>query len=432
MSASPKKGRQRTSSTDSHSSDVSVGDRRRSRIRAKFHRSSVTGASDLGSETSGSVYSVASTIPASLPPINRMAVLRTPDSCFKDLDQFFPYIPHYFKVGPMRVHYVDEYIPSQSSNGVPSKTVVLLHGALTWSYLYRKMITPLVQAGVRVIALDLPGHGKSDKLTSSNTSLLHLQVAAVRHFLTTFFTPEMDVTLVAHGWGGTVASITLAEMGEFQNKVTRLVLMNTFLPPHQEESTGREIENSLLAATWFYCFRTMTSVSTMIRSASAVSTRKSIGVSESRGYDAPYPTLNHRQAPSALPRILPLPLFSDPLILRIRELAPFLNKTPMVRELFTNNADVEVETEKAKLFLADYAKRVRTWVDGRIGGANIVRARERALVIWGRQDRLWGGLGTWFADLMGCRCVYLDGAGHYLPEDDPTAVVEHLLEFIKN
>ena len=42
-------------------------------------------------------------------------------------------------------------------------TFLLLHGEPTWSYLYRRMIPPLVGAGYRVVAPDLIGFGRSDK-----------------------------------------------------------------------------------------------------------------------------------------------------------------------------------------------------------------------------------------------------------------------------
>ena len=38
-----------------------------------------------------------------------------------------------------------------------------MHGQPVWSYLYARMIPFLVKAGIRVIAPDLPGYGKSDK-----------------------------------------------------------------------------------------------------------------------------------------------------------------------------------------------------------------------------------------------------------------------------
>jgi hypothetical protein len=59
----------------------------------------------------------------------------------------------------------------------PHVTVLLCHGQPTWSYLYRKIISPLVAAGYRCVAPDLIGFGKSDKhvLKSAYTYETHVK-----------------------------------------------------------------------------------------------------------------------------------------------------------------------------------------------------------------------------------------------------------------
>ena len=89
-----------------------------------------------------------------------MKTLRTPEERFDNLPGY-PFDPHYLDVdetegGRLRIHYVDE----GPKNAAP---VVLFHGEPTWSYLYRKVIPVLVNAGLRVLAPDLVGFGKSDK-----------------------------------------------------------------------------------------------------------------------------------------------------------------------------------------------------------------------------------------------------------------------------
>src|SRR5258705_1258090 len=110
---------------------------------------------------------------ALLPPIHdskplvqrstTMDVLRTPDERFAGLPDF-PFAPHYVEVdsgdgGKLRMHYLDE----GPSDG---EVVLLLHGEPSWSYLYRWMIPVLADAGLRAMALDLVGFGRSDKPTS--------------------------------------------------------------------------------------------------------------------------------------------------------------------------------------------------------------------------------------------------------------------------
>lgn len=43
------------------------------------------------------------------------------------------------------------------------RSVVLIHGIPTWSYLWRNVIPPLIQNGLEIIAIDLLGYGYSDK-----------------------------------------------------------------------------------------------------------------------------------------------------------------------------------------------------------------------------------------------------------------------------
>jgi hypothetical protein len=81
--------------------------------------------------------------------------LRTPDARFADLVDW-PFEARYVELDGLRQAYVDE-------GPADGPVVLLLHGQPSWSYLYRKMIPPLVDAGFRVIAMDHLGMGRSDK-----------------------------------------------------------------------------------------------------------------------------------------------------------------------------------------------------------------------------------------------------------------------------
>ncbi|MGI8661579.1 MAG: alpha/beta fold hydrolase, partial [Acidimicrobiales bacterium] len=91
-----------------------------------------------------------------------MEILRTPDDRFADLSGY-DFEPNYVEVAAsdgsgdnLRVHYLDVA-------GTSGETVLLLHGEPSWSYLYRKVIPPLVAGGHRCVAPDLVGFGRSDK-----------------------------------------------------------------------------------------------------------------------------------------------------------------------------------------------------------------------------------------------------------------------------
>jgi haloalkane dehalogenase len=100
-------------------------------------------------------------------------VARTPDERFVDLADY-PFKPHCVTIdagdgSKLRLHYVDER-PSEPAKA-SGETVLLLHGNPTWSYLYRHVISPLVAAGHRCIAVDLVGMGsRTSRRTGSCTT----------------------------------------------------------------------------------------------------------------------------------------------------------------------------------------------------------------------------------------------------------------------
>src|SRR5689334_11788731 len=144
-----------------------------------------------------------------------MEILRTPDDRFAALPGF-PYAPRYAEVGELRVGYVDE--------GPRDGAVVLcLHGEPSWSYLYRKMIPPLVDAGLRVVAPDLVGFGRSDKPASRDDYTFQRHVDWMAGFLDAI--DLRDVTLFCQDWGGLIG---LRLVAEDPGRFARVVASNTF------------------------------------------------------------------------------------------------------------------------------------------------------------------------------------------------------------
>jgi haloalkane dehalogenase len=147
-----------------------------------------------------------------------MEALRTPDECFAGLTDW-PYEPHYVEVGDgLRMAYVDE-------GPRDADPVLLLHGEPSWSYLYRKMIPPLVEAGHRVVAPDLIGFGRSDKPTAIGDYTYERHVA-----WTTSLVDQLDlreITLFCQDWGGLIG---LRLVAENPDRFARVVASNTFLP----------------------------------------------------------------------------------------------------------------------------------------------------------------------------------------------------------
>jgi haloalkane dehalogenase len=151
----------------------------------------------------------------------RPGILRTPDICFADLPGY-DFAPHYIdiadsRLGALRMHYVDE-----GERDAP--VVLMLHGNLTWSYLYRKMIGPVVAAGYRVIAPDMIGFGKSDKPASRADYGFDRFVAWMRAFVEAI--DLRDVNLVCQDWGGPIG---LRVVAQCPDRFATILATNTLL-----------------------------------------------------------------------------------------------------------------------------------------------------------------------------------------------------------
>ena len=145
-----------------------------------------------------------------------MTILRTPNERFAHLPDY-PFGEHYALLrGGLRMHYVDE------GSG---EVELMLHGEPTWSYLYRKMIPILTAAGYRVIAPDLIGFGKSDKILEADA----YSYASHAGWLTELIESLrlQNITLVCQDWGGLLG---LRIVGQHPEWFARVVAANTFLP----------------------------------------------------------------------------------------------------------------------------------------------------------------------------------------------------------
>ncbi len=149
-----------------------------------------------------------------------MQYVRTDDSRFENL-RGYPFEPNYVEVpdlegGALRMHYVDEGA---------GEVILCIHGQPSWSYLYRKMIPILVNAGYRVIAPDLIGFGKSDKPTLRENYTYANHVVWVKALIEGL--DLKDITLFCQDWGGLIG---LRVAAENQDRFARLIPANTGLP----------------------------------------------------------------------------------------------------------------------------------------------------------------------------------------------------------
>lgn len=210
--------------------------------------------------------------------------VRTPEERFQGLDDF-PYEPRYVDVDGLRMAYVDV-----GDRAAP--TLLLMHGEPTWSYLYRRMIPPLVAAGYRCVAPDLIGFGRSDKPTGQDDYTYARHVAWVEAFVRS--TGLDDVVLFAQDWGGLIG---LRVVAASPDRFRAVCAANTALPVGEPLGEG--------FAMWLAMSQQFDFTQTGGLIDQAVQTRE-LTASEQAAYTAPFPTSAHTAGPVAFPRLVPI------------------------------------------------------------------------------------------------------------------------------
>src|SRR6516165_2662988 len=213
-----------------------------------------------------------------------MKVLRTPEERFAGLPDF-GYQPRYADAGGLRLAYVEAGPPA----GEP---VLLLHGEPSWSFLYRKVIPVLAEAGLRVIAADLVGFGRSDKPAEVTDHSYARHVEWVRAFA--FDALGLSgVTLVGQDWGGLIG---LRLVAEHPDRFARVVAANTGLP------TG----DQPMPDVWLR-FRQVVAKAPELGISRLVQAgcRTALANEVLAAYEAPFPDETFKSGPRAMPTLVP-------------------------------------------------------------------------------------------------------------------------------
>lgn len=215
-----------------------------------------------------------------------MEVLRTPDERFAALPDF-PFAPHYLEVGtpPLRLHYLDE-------GNAKAAPILLMHGEPSWSYLYRKMIPPLVRDGHRVIAPDLIGFGRSDKPAKRSDYTFERHVDWMSEVLT-----KLDlrgITLFCQDWGGLIG---LRLVARFPERFAAVIAANTGLP-----TGGRNIPLAFRIWLAFSQHVPRLPIGGLI----SRGTVRRLDDAEKRAYDAPFPDERYKAGARQFPALVPI------------------------------------------------------------------------------------------------------------------------------
>lgn len=218
-----------------------------------------------------------------------MNILRTPDAHFENLPDW-SFHPHYTQIidastsQTLRLAYVDE-------GPRDGPAVLLMHGEPTWSYLYRHIIPKLVALGYRVVAPDLIGFGRSDKLADRNDYAYERHVAWLSSWLTAM--NLSDITLFCQDWGGLLG---LRLVAAFPERFARVIAGNTGLPVGSPASDG--------FMQWLAFSQSTTDLPVGQIVATGV-TRK-MSREEVAAYNAPFPDASYKAGACQFPTLVPI------------------------------------------------------------------------------------------------------------------------------
>jgi haloalkane dehalogenase len=207
--------------------------------------------------------------------------VRTPDDALTGLPDY-PFTQQYREVDGLRLAHIDE------GEGAP---VIFMHGEPTWSFLWRKVIPPVRDAGFRCVAPDLAGFGGSDKPTDIGWYSYdrHSELAAS-------LLEDLDLkgaTIVVHDWGGPIGLRLAVEHAE---RIERIVILDTGL------FTGRQRMTDAWTAFRDFVERTEDlPIGFLVRGAC----KHDPGDDVIAAYDAPYPNAASKAGARAFPLLIP-------------------------------------------------------------------------------------------------------------------------------
>lgn len=213
-----------------------------------------------------------------------MKILRTPDSAFENLEDY-SFSENYCTVGNgLRMHYLDEGNPKHP-------LVLLLHGEPSWSYLYRKMIPILVNSGLRVIAPDLIGFGKSDKPAEQKDYTYAKHINWVQDLLDHL--DLKDINMFIQDWGGLIG---LRLLSANPDNFKSVVAGNTMLPTGSVTPPQAFLDWQKFAAT-----SPIFDVATVIQKATTTVLSDEV----MKAYNAPFPEDEYKAGARVFPALVP-------------------------------------------------------------------------------------------------------------------------------
>jgi haloalkane dehalogenase len=264
------------------------------------------------------------------------------------------------------MHYVDE-------GPKTAPIVLLLHGEPTWSYLYRFMIMDIQKAGFRVIAPDLIGFGKSDKLLSAEDYTYANHIRWMRLFIVNL--DLFEISVFFQDWGSLIGLRVLVDE---EDRFARAILSNGALP------SGRQrVSKAFKYWRAFAKYSPWFPIGRIVKMGCA----RNLSSSAMDAYDAPFPQSKYKIGARKFPRLVPI-----------------------------NPSDIESKNNY-KAF-----KKLTSW-------------KKPFLTLFGDRDPITRGAEKIFQkEIPGCKGQehrIIKNAGHFIQEDQSEKLSELIIEFIR-
>ncbi|MDP5104324.1 MAG: haloalkane dehalogenase [Erythrobacter sp.] len=218
-----------------------------------------------------------------------MQIIAHDPARFADLPDF-PFAENWLTIDladglSAQMHYLDE-------GPKDAPPVILLHGEPSWSYLYRKMIPLLVDAGFRCLAPDLIGFGKSDKPDDQSFYTYARHVDWLQQWRDAVV-PDV-AGLFCQDWGGL---LSLRMVGLAPDRFAFVVASNTFLP-----TGGGKASPGFIAWREF----ARSSPDFKIGGIMDRGCQSDLSAAEIAAYDAPFPDEPSKAGARAFPQLVPV------------------------------------------------------------------------------------------------------------------------------
>jgi haloalkane dehalogenase len=213
-----------------------------------------------------------------------MKFIRTPESRFADMKDF-PFKSHFIQINDLQMHYIDEG-PREVS------PVLLLHGVPTWSYLYRHMIAKIAGEGIRVVAPDIIGFGKSDKPVKKSDHSYNSHIEWLKKFINSL--ELKDIILFGQDWGSLIGLRIAADEPDL---FAGIIISNGMLP------TGEE-KMHFTFKLWKTIARYSPFLPVDVIISSGIAGK--LDKEEKRAYNAPFPSEKYKMGIRALPNLVPI------------------------------------------------------------------------------------------------------------------------------